>query len=178
MGRHAVAAGLFVALGCTAARAGGFVQDQAHYEQAVRNKTSAPYFVLVSVVDDTAKTTWTGCTLPEFVEAALDIEQGLANDDADMARDARTMLDAKDHTFHFSNPKALAEIRMDAYAPSDLERARGYLHAHGTAFLLSSDWTKIDAANALNRTALACAIIEKGFAARMADGNGETFAEP
>src|SRR5579862_5787714 len=90
MGRHAVAAGLFIALGCTAARAGGFVQDQAHYEQAVRDKTSAPYFVLVTVVNDAAKTSWTGCTLPEFVEGALDIEQGAANDDADMARDAQT----------------------------------------------------------------------------------------
>jgi hypothetical protein len=177
MGKHAVII-LFVALAAAPARAAGVVQDQAHYEQAVRDRTSAPYFILVNIVDDTTKTTWTGCTLPEFVEAALDVEQGLANDDADMARDARTMLDAKDHTFHFSNPKALAEIRMNAYAPSDLERARGYLHAHGTAFLLSSDWAKIDAANALNRTALACAIIEKGFAARMADGNGETYAEP
>src|ERR1700733_8544652 len=171
MGRHAAAV-LFIALGCTTARAGGFVQDQAHYEQAVRDKTSAPYFVLVTIVDDAAKTSWTGCTLPEFVEGALDIEQGAANDDADMAHDAQTMLQAKDHTFHFSNPKALAELRMDASAPSDLERARAYLRAHGTAFLLSSDWAKIDAANALNRTALACAIIEKGFAARMADGNG------
>ncbi|HEX4862020.1 MAG TPA: hypothetical protein VFV07_12340 [Rhizomicrobium sp.] len=176
MGRHAVVV-LMIVLTSTAARA-GFVQDQAHYEQAVRDKTSAPYFVLVTLVDDTMKTSWTGCTLPAFVEGALDVEQGLANDDADMARDAQAMLVAKDHTFHFSNPKALAEIRMDAYAPSDLERARGYLHAHGTAFLLSSDWTKIDAANALNRTALACAIIEKGLAARMADGNGETYAEP
>ena len=95
-----------------------------------------------------------------------------------MARDTGAMLAAKDHTFHFANPKALAEIRMDAYAPTDLDRARVYLHAHGTAFLLASDWTKIDAANALNRTALACAIIEKGLAARMADGNGETYAEP
>jgi hypothetical protein len=177
MGRHAVVI-LFIALGCTAARANGVAQDRAHYEQAIREKTSAPYFILVTVVDDTTKTSWTGCTLPEFLAGALDAERGQPNDDADMARDDQAMLDAKDHAFHFSNPKALAEIRMDAYTPADLERARAYLRTHGTAFLLSSDWTKIDAANALNRTALACAIIEKGLAARMADGNGETFAEP
>jgi hypothetical protein len=176
MRRHVVAV-FFVVLAAAAVRADGIVQDQAHYEQAVRNKTSAPYFILIDVVDASGKN-WTGCTLPEFVAVALDIERGAQNDDADMARDTQAMLDAKDHKFHFSNPKALAALRMDAYGPSDLERARDYLHAHGTAFLLSSDWTKIHAANALNRTALACAIIEKGLAPRMADGNGETFAEP
>ena len=177
MGRHAAAV-LLLAVAGTAAHADGIVQDQAHYEQAIRDKTSAPYFILVGVVDDASGKSWTGCTLPEFVAGALDVERGKPNDDATMARDAEAMLAAKDHTFHFSNPKALAELHMDAYAPSDLDRARAYLHAHGTAFLLSTDWTKIHAANALNRTALACAIIEKGLAARMADGNGETFAEP
>jgi len=177
MGRHAITVFCLLAV---AARAQDvhFVQDQAHYEAAVRDMSTAPYFVLVTVVDDAAKTSWTGCTLPRFVESALDAEHGSANDDAAMARAQQAMLDAKDHLFRFGNPKALASIPTGAYAPADLERARAYLHAHGAAFLLSSDWGKIDAANKLNRTALACAIIEKGLAARMSDGTGEVFAEP
>jgi hypothetical protein len=177
MRKHAAIV-LTFALAAGAAHAGAVVQDQAHYEQAIRDRTGAPYFILIDAIDDTSGKTWSGCTLPSFVRAALDIEHGRPHDDAQMAHDSDAMIAAKDHSFHFANPKALAELRMDAYAPDDLDRARVYLHAHGTAFLLASDWTKIDAANALNRTALACAIIEKGLAARMADGNGETFAEP
>lgn len=177
MRKHAAIV-LTFALAAGAAHAGAVAQDQAHYEQAIRDRTSAPYFILIDAVDDASGKTWSGCTLPSFLRAALDVERGQPHDDAQMTRDTDAMLAAKDHTFHFANPKALAEIRMDAYAPADLDRARAYLHAHGTAFLLASDWTKIDAANALNRTALACAVIEKGLAARMADGNGETYAEP
>jgi hypothetical protein len=177
MGKQAIAV---LCLAALAARADDVhvVQDQTHYEAAVRDMSTAPYFILVTIADDGAKKSWTGCTLPRFVESALDAEHGSANDDAAVARGQQAMLDARDHVFHFANPKALASIPMDAYAPSDLERARAYLHAHGTAALLSSDWDKIDAANKLNRTALACAIIEKGLAARMSDGTGEVFAEP
>ncbi len=178
MGKPALA--VFCLLAAAPARAQDVhaVQDQAHYEQAVRDASTAPYFVLVTIVDDGAKKSWTGCTLPRFVESAIDAEHGSANDDEAIARGRQAMLDAKDHVFHFANPKALASVAMDAYAPGDLDRARAYLHAHGTAFLLSSDWEKIDAANKLNRTALACAVIEKGLAARMSDGTGEVFAEP
>jgi len=178
MGKPAIA--VFCLLAAVSARAQDihFVQDQAHYEEAVRDMSTAPYFVLVTIVDDGAKKSWTGCTLPRFIESAIDAERASANDDAAIARGQQAMLDAKDHVFHFANPKALSSIAMDAYAPSDFDRARAYLHAHGTAFLLSSDWGKIDAANKLNRTALACAVIEKGLAARMSDGTGEVFAEP
>ena len=178
MSKHAIAVLCFLAVADARAQDIHFVQDQAHYEEAVRDMSTAPYFVLVTIVDEGAKTSWTGCTLPRFVESALDAEHGSANDDAAVARGQQAMLDAKDHMFHFASPRALASIPMDAYAPADLERARAYLHAHGTAFLLSSDWDKIGAANKLNRTALACAIIEKGLAAHMSDGTGEVFAEP
>jgi hypothetical protein len=178
MGKHAIIVFCLLAIAPARGQDVHFVQDQAHYEEAVRDMSTAPYFVLVTVIDDGAKTSWTGCTLPRFIESAIDAEHGSANDDAAIARGQQAMLDAKDHVFRFANPKALSDVAMDVYAPGDLESARAYLHAHGTAFLLSSDWGKIDAANKLNRTALACAIVEKGLAARLSDGTGEVFAEP
>jgi hypothetical protein len=154
------------------------LQDQAPFEAALSDASAAPYFVLVTIVDDRTGKSWTGCTVAPSLDGAIHAENNLAYDGTAIARARQIMLAAKDHVFHFSNPAALAKIPMDGYAPADLDRARAYLHAHGTAFLLTSDWDKIDAANKLNRTALACAIIEKGLAARRSDGTAETFAEP
>jgi hypothetical protein len=164
----------------TAAQAAGapFVQDQAHYEQAVGAMSTAPYYVLVTLVDDTQKKSWTGCIPANVVMGAIHLELGIGYDAASLGRVRTVMFATKDRAFHFANPQALANVPMNTYTPADLDRARAYLRAHGTQFLLSSDWDKIDAANKLNRAALACAIIEKGLAARMADGNAETYAEP
>jgi hypothetical protein len=164
---------------CARAEPAAFVQDQAHFEAAVEDDgSSEPYFVYVTVVDDKAGKSWTGCAIMSALEGAVHAEYGLAFDGAGIERARAILLAAKDHTYHFANPTALAKIDMAAYQASELDRARAYLHAHGTAFLLGQDWDKIDAANKLNRTALACAIIEKGLAARSATGTAETFAEP
>ncbi len=156
-----------------------FVQDQAHYEAAVHDMSTAPYFVLVTIVDDGARKSWTGCTLPRF---RRERDRRRAWKRQRRRRDrARPAGDAgcEDHVFHFANPRALSSIAMDAYAPGDLDRARAYLHAHGTGVppvvRLGQDRRGEQAQTA---TALACAIIERGLAAHMSDGTGEVFAEP
>jgi hypothetical protein len=179
MVRRTIAVLCFVPLMAAAGAAGApFVQDQAHYEQAVSAMSTAPYFVLVTLVDDTKNKSWTGCVPANVVMGAIHIELGVGYDAPAIERVRTVMLTTNDRAFHFANPQALANLPMNTYTPADLDRARAYLRAHGTQFLLSSDWDKIDAANKLNRPALACAIIEKGLAARMADGNAETYAEP
>jgi len=179
MGRAAKLAA-FLSLMCLGARAANTppVQDQAHFREAVESFSPSPYFMLVTVIDDTTQKSWTGCVPASLLKGAVHFERGLDYDEAGISQTREILLAAQDHVYHFSNPRALANIPMNTYGPDDLAQARAYLHAHGTAFLLSDDWDKIDAANKLNRTALACAIIEHGLAARMSDGRGETFAEP
>lgn len=179
MGRASILAFL-LSLACIGARAAAVppMQDQAHFGEAVESFSPAPYFVLVTVIDDTTQKSWTGCMPANLLKGAVHFEHGLDYDEAGVSQTREILLAAKDHVYHFSNPRALANIPMDAYGTDDLAQARAYLQAHGTAFLLSDDWDKIDAANKLNRTALACAIIERGLAARMSDGRGETYAEP
>ncbi|MBV8977595.1 MAG: hypothetical protein JO261_13110 [Alphaproteobacteria bacterium] len=169
-----------LALSCAIARAADapIVQDQSHFEQAVRSNSPAPYYVLATIVDDVKQTRWTGCTTATLLEGAVHFEHALDYDAAGNEQVREILLSATDHAYHFSNPRALANLRVDAYGSDDLQRARAYLRAHGTAFLLSTDWAKIEDANKLNRVALACAIIEHGLAARMSEGTAETFAEP
>lgn len=179
MGRYAFAGWLVAAIATVArGESANVVQDQAHFEAAIADASAAPYFVLVTIIDDKAGKSWTGCTIATALEGAVHAEYGLSYDGPAIARTRAILLAATDHVYHFANPKALEKLSMDAYDESELDRARAYLRAHGTAFLLSSDWDKIGAANKLNRTALGCAIIEKGLAARRSDGTAQTFAEP
>jgi hypothetical protein len=167
----------FLAPACGAVRT-HFRQHQARFERAVRDDSTAPYFVLVTIVDDTTNASWTGCTLANSVKGAIHIERNIPYDEASVAHVERIMLTSKDHVFHFSKTKTLGNIPTETYGRSDLMRARAYLRVHGTAFLLSDDYEAIGQANQINHAALACAIIERGLSARQGDVAPIVSAEP
>lgn len=168
-------------------------QDQAYFKAAVVHEEGAPdgsgevivietglNFVLLTVIDDRTGNSWTGCTPAQFLEGAVHIENRLGYDTASAARGQQIILDNKKHIFHFSKSKALENIPMDAYDASDLKRARKFIRIHGIASLedgASRSGVGADVA-ALNQTALACAVIEKGYSAYMPDRIPYVYAEP
>lgn len=179
IGRAMLCFALFAAAAWARAGAPEFVQDQAHFEAAVRDASTAPFFVHATIVDDRSATSWTGCVLANFIKGAIHIERDLGYDDRSSDRAERILIESTDHVFHFSKAKALENIAMKTYTTGDLERARAYLHRRGGAFLTAPGWAGINDANAkLNRTALACAIIERGFGARSTDRSAQTVPVP
>ena len=83
------------------------------------------------------------------------------------------MLDNKDHVFHFSNPKALANAAFN-YTSDELTQARAALDPWGPNI---PDWNHKELLRLQGRqpfsAALACALIEHGFSAREEDMTGQ-----
>jgi hypothetical protein len=50
-------------------------QPQAQFEAAIRNRSTSPNFILLTVVDDRTGESWIGCTLAPFLLGAIEREQ-------------------------------------------------------------------------------------------------------
>jgi hypothetical protein len=92
-------------------------QSQAAFETAIRDSSTSPYVVLVTVVDGRTGQAGTGCTLAPFLLGAIYIEKwGSPLNKA--AAEARPRLEEAvhvaltntSHVFHFSNQAALDNI--------------------------------------------------------------------
>jgi hypothetical protein len=80
--------------------------------------------------------------------------------------------------FHFSNPKALANVAFQ-YSQEDLDRVSDLVRVKG----IEGAMTTLRAEDPISRdrrfsTALACVLIENGLAARRGDIPSDIFAEP
>lgn len=166
-------------------------QDQAHFWEAIVHEddlgdgnvimlTTGSTFVLLTIVDDRSGHSWTGCMTAQSLIGAVRAENQLDYDNGSEARTRQIILDSTDHVFHFSRPKAFEYISMDAYDASDLKRARRFLRIRGvTSLEEGASRSEIGGdVGALNQTALACAVIEKGYSAYMPDRIPYIYSEP
>jgi hypothetical protein len=165
-------------------------QDQQHYQKAVSDNSTSPYFVLVTITDDNSGTAFTGCVPANLLKGAIFRELGGdwgQPEDAEKRQTARAVmaradeiaLKSTDHEFHFSNPAALANIPVQ-YTPDELAEARKLVQSVGvTALGKSPDAIDRRTLGKLQwSAALACAIIEQGWSARRADITAQIYAEP
>lgn len=171
------------ALTCLAGTGGAeAAQDQQHYRRAISDNSTSPYFVLVTIVDDTTGKAVTGCVSANLLKGAIFLELGgtWGQADSDLMRRAdETALKSIDHKFHFSKEAALANIPL-RYTEADLADAEKIVQSIGVKAL------ELPAADNAWRSmgrlqwsaALACAIIEQGASARQADATGQFYAEP
>lgn len=171
------------------AGAANAAQDQEHYERAITDRSTSPYYVLVTIIDDRRGTTFNGCVAAHFlvggifVEIGGDFGQG-ADDEKKKQRNA-LMEKARDiasrntkHEFHFSNSAALENIPIQ-YTEEELEEARKIVKSIGMGPLMdlrSPD--RLSIGKLEWSVALACAIIEQGASARRADISGQIYAAP
>jgi len=165
-------------------------QDQAHYRLAMTGRSSSPYFVLVTIKDDTTGSAFTGCVVANFLKGAIYRELGgewdaSADDEKRKAELAllqkadEIALNSINHEFHFSKPAALANIPAH-YTEDELAEARNIVQSAGVETFVSPPITtdKRSMKRPQWNAALACAIIEKGASARQADITGQIYAEP
>ena len=175
-----MAASLAAPAAPTAAQEATFVQDQTHFEKAVRDAiytpSTAPYYVFITIVDDRSGKRWRGCQPATLLIGAIDKQQRLGVSTKENEHALGILLGNKTHEFHFSEPFALGNLPTDLYNKSDLRRARDFLHDHGPQAFAGQFPVQ---AYRLNRDALACAIIEAGWSARVYDDAGSlVVAEP
>src|SRR5580658_8126764 len=82
------------------------LQSQAQFEAAIRNTSTSPNFILLTVVDDRTGESTTGCTLAPFLLEALGFEHPTASSDEIV----RMALSNESHVFRLSNEKALNNL--------------------------------------------------------------------
>jgi hypothetical protein len=165
--------GLIGAMLPLAALADDPVQDQAHFEAAFANTSTAPSFVLITVVDDRTGASRTGCVESNFVAGAIRLETGVPSEEA-----RQTASHNSTHVFHFSKQKALDNVPF-RYTQAELDQARDFVRKHGIDGLLQAMKTQDpELGELLWSAALACVLIENGLSAIRGDMPANIFAGP
>ncbi len=104
---------LLVQLIVVPAMADTAVQSQADFETAMRDNSTAPYYVLVTIVDDRNGQSDTRCVPSNGFKGAIHREYGLGYDRDGQNRALEIALSHPDHVFHFSKPEALNNMHPD-----------------------------------------------------------------
>jgi hypothetical protein len=81
------------------------VQSQANFAAAIRDDSTSPFIILLTVVDDRTGQARTGCTDAPFLIGAIRIETELNEAEA-----KRLALANTSHVFHFTKQKALDNL--------------------------------------------------------------------
>ena len=166
----ALSIALGLALGLSSAVLAAPVQDQAQYEAAIRNDSTAPSYVLVTIVDDRTGQARTGCTEANSVEGALRRDLHLPYNDISVHAVQKKILESRDHVFHFSDPGALAKV-LFRYTAQDLEEARAFVKAHLDEIASHRLKAGQMPGGMQGSVAFACALIEQGYQAQRGDRN-------
>jgi hypothetical protein len=94
------------------------LQSQESFAAALLNASTSQSFILITVIDDSTHTERTGCVTANLLIGAILIEtnqrsENKAQYQAMRAKAVYMALAAPRHTFHFSNPTSIANIRFD-----------------------------------------------------------------
>ena len=151
-------------------------QSDRAFRTAIGDESTAPYFVLITVVDDSTGVSRAVCTEAPFLLGAIHIERRIPYNDRGSRRVQKIALSTRGHIFHFSNPNALANIPIP-YSDSLLLAARGWVEAFAKDQLVADLVTEPSPVHKFYRSrkgddrlayklALAHALLERGLVVR------------
>ena len=154
------------------------LQSPESFEAAVRDNSTSPVYVLITVVDDTTGQTKTGCTTANLLLGAIHMEYGLPYDQAAVASAEDMALANSRHVFHFSKADALNNVAFH-YSPQDMEAAHQLIQPLSDEQLHKafSQRGELQAMSWATRDARACALIERGLWVRVADMTGSLLLD-
>lgn len=95
------------------------LQSQVSFEAAVRDTSTSPRYVAVTIVDDRDGTSHPACVTANLFEGAVMRQRGLAFDRAGVDEAERFILATPTHVFHFSKPEAFANL-PPSFTPGEL----------------------------------------------------------
>lgn len=162
-------------------------QSHASFEAAIRNHSTAPPYVLITVVDSRSKSVRTTCTTVNFLMGAIHLEFGFEYDEAGQAKAEKVALSNQAHVFSFAKPEALKNIPL-SFSQGDLEAVRARLAPLSIAQLRAGfastgslhslyqiePWERHQA----YRDATACVLIERGLSPGMGDISDRIWLAP
>ncbi|WP_125206281.1 hypothetical protein [Capsulimonas corticalis] len=155
------------------------VSLQDPFSWAIHDRSTSPYYLLVTIVDDTTGKSRKCCICATFLEGAVMTQMRLPDELQSMDKAARTIIENKSRTYHFSNPKALANVEP-RYSEEQLAAARERLKPYTNEDLLGrpqSDQSRLKLNSlGLARDAVACVLLERGLYARLGDVPGGVYA--
>ena len=153
-------------------------QSPESFSAAIRDNSTSPVYVLITVVDDTTGQARTGCNTANLLLGAIHMEYGLTYDAAAVANAQNMALANPSHVFHFSKPEALTNIAF-RYSPHDMEVARQLIQPLNDQQLREgfSDRGELQVSSFAVQDARACALIERGLWVRMADRTGKLILD-
>ena len=140
-------------------------QSRASFAKAIANYSTAPLYVLITVVNDNTGSRRTLCTVAPFLLGAIQHQYHFPISQAGFQKCRQIALANPDHIYHFSQPSALKNLRV-FYTPQILDQVRRHLSKYTTQELVQgmSDDSKFHSMYAMqNRDATAQVLLERGL---------------
>ena len=154
--------------------------------KAIANESTAPSYVLITIVNDNTESRQTICTLATFFEGAIHSQYHLPYTMAGLQKGRQIALANKDRVYHFSELRALKNLRV-RYTPQGLAQMRQQLSEYSTAEIVAGmsssqgilhhlyDKQKSFALFAASRDALAYILLERGLQVGQGDLTGGLY---
>jgi hypothetical protein len=174
--RHAI---IMLCLFASGVRAGTYTDDL--FARALANVSTAPDYVLITLVDPQTHAERTVCTTANLFLGAIHREYGLGYTDADVNRAKAIALKQRDRRFVFSRqaaldnlpdyatPEALAEVHKIFGTKSDSELLEGKLVESLTVARRDLPHKEAVARHLAYRDAVARTLLERGIGCTMGD---------
>jgi hypothetical protein len=160
-----------MATGCFAAEPPGAAQpfqSQERFEEAIRDNSTSPFFILYTAVDDRTGEARKRCGTANLFRGAIHREYSLPYDKASQAKVTEIVLSSPDHVFHFTKQEALDNIPV-RYSQEAIISARKMLAELNEDPILRTFG---------HNEAVGCALVERGQSARMGDRPSNIIALP
>lgn len=146
------------------------------FAKAIQNRSTAPNYVLVTIVNDNTKEVRQGCVLAPFLLGALHDEQQIPYDAASIRKVEELALSNKEKIFHFKNGIALNNVRA-TYTPEILDEMRTALKSYSEkelrdgfngseTALMNLYMSKPGKLYLAYRDTIACVLLERGLLPR------------
>jgi hypothetical protein len=146
---------------------------EAMFVRALGNRSTAPDFVLITVVDARDNSARVVCTGAPFVEGALHQEYDIPYDEAGVRHVHELALKQSDRAFRFSKPEALRNVQA-SYTEGDLDVVRSMIANKTESELLDYQYVQSIYRSHYSRNkrgrykgATAHALLERGISCRI-----------
>jgi hypothetical protein len=153
-------------------RAGTYTHDL--FARALANGSTAPDYVLITVVDPKTHAERTVCTTANLFLGALHREHGLGYTEADIRRAKAIALKQRDRRFQFTRKAALENL-ADYATPQALSDVQQRFAGKSNSRLLDREFiaslvpSRPEAAHLAYRDAVARSLLERGIGCTMGD---------
>jgi hypothetical protein len=157
------------------------------FTKAITDRSTNPYFILITVVDDSANTSQLITTEAPFLLGAIHIEKSIPYSESGSAQVEKIALSNTEHIFHFKRREALKNIGLfyNVQILADIKKRLGSVTREDLLKQLKSPDSQLHkiyrergkSAYIPYRNAIAHILLENGITVRRNSHNANLFTE-